>query len=288
MWAGEGHRVGILAIDPASPFSGGAVLGDRVRMRRCEDLDRVFIRSMSARGYSGGLNEAALDLCSVFAMYGVSRIILETVGVGQNELQVAFVADCTLVVCVPGLGDSVQAAKAGLMEVGDIYVVNKGDLPGASTVARDLVAMLALVFAGKPRRNQGPVGGAMPAAVPGTTRQLLEERYGNALQPGGSWHPPVLTAIASDGNTIGPVVGAVEQCAVWLEESGRGHARRLRNIDMQLRDILRRRLLDRYFGYRDPVADRHYNRWIRDIATGCIDPHSAVERMLSEGESNET
>jgi LAO/AO transport system kinase len=284
-WAAREHLVGVLAVDPASPFSGGAVLGDRVRMQRCEGLDRVFIRSMSARGHSGGLNEAALDLCAVFSSFGISRILLETVGVGQNEVEVAFVADCTMVVCAPGLGDSVQAAKAGLMEVGDIYVVNKGDLTGAAIVARDLTNMLSLVFPGDPGVTS--TEGSSTAMVDGPARRQLEERYGHPSQAGGSWHPPVLTTVASDENTVEPVVAAVELCSRWLQDSGRGHARRMHNSALQLRRILQQRLLERHFGKDHGKVSARYARWIEAVAAGRIDPHSAADGMIAEGEPDE-
>lgn len=277
-WSGLGHEVAIIAIDPASPFSGGAVLGDRVRMRRSEDLDSVFIRSMSARGHAGGLNEAALDLCTVLGGFGVARILLETVGVGQNEVEVAFVADCTLVLSVPGLGDSVQAAKAGLMEVGDVYVVNKGDLPGAGAVARDISNMLALVFAGSPGRNIGPADTFMLAAVPGPTRQRLGERYGDPSKPGGTWHPPVLTTIASDDKTVAAVIETIEACAGWMDESGQRDQRNLNRVGIHLRNILQRRLLERTLAGARPQLS--FNGLVKAIAERRIDPYGAADRLL--------
>jgi len=279
-WSGLGHQVAIIAIDPASPFSGGAVLGDRVRMRRSEDLDSVFIRSMSARGHAGGLNEAAFDLCTVLGGFGVTRILLETVGVGQNEVEVAFVADCTLVLSVPGLGDSVQAAKAGLMEVGDIYVVNKGDLAGASAVARDISNMLALVFAGVPGRNVGPADTSMLAAVPGPTRQRLGERYGDPSKPGGAWHPPVLTTTATDDKAVAAVVEAIEDCAGWMDESGQRALRNLDRVGIHLRNILQQRLLERMLagaGSRLP-----FDELVKAIAERRIDPYGAADRLLDD------
>lgn len=276
--AGRGQRVGVLAIDPASPFSGGAVLGDRMRMRRCEDLDDVFVRSMSARGHAGGLNESAVDLCAVMAGHGVTRLLLETVGVGQNEVEVAFVADCTLVVSVPGLGDSVQASKAGLTEVGDIYVVNKGDRPGADHVARDLVAMLSLVFPGQPGRSTGRAG-PTAASVPGATRDLLTARYGDPDQPGGAWHPPVLTVTAVDGGGVDALADMIEDFGAWLAEGGRKSQRQIAQAQAHLLAILRRRLLERHLG-RDGVSGSSLAALVSRIARGEIDPHAAAEAML--------
>lgn len=279
-WAGAGHRVGVLAIDPASPFSGGAVLGDRVRMRRSEELDAVFIRSMSTRGHAGGLNASAADLCAVLAGSGFSRIILETVGVGQNEMEVAFVADCTLVVAVPGLGDSVQAAKAGLMEVGDIYVVNKIDLPGAATVARDIAAMLSLVFAGQPGRNTGAVDTPIPAFVPGEARSRLAERFGDPASPAGWWYPPVVSTSADDGQAVARLVETIETCGAWLAGSGQLGKRRMQQAEARLRDILKARLLARQL--RDAsLAGAPFDAWVEAVAQRRLDAHEAADRLLA-------
>jgi len=280
-WSQLGHEVAIIAVDPASPFSGGAVLGDRVRMRRSEDLDSVFIRSMSARGHVGGLNEAALDLCTVLGGFGMTRILLETVGAGQNEVEVAFVADCTLVLSVPGLGDSVQAAKAGLMEVGDIYVVNKGDLAGAGAAARDISNILALVFAGSPGRNIGAADASALAAVPGPTRQRLSERYGDPAKPGGAWHPPVLTTTATDDSAVDAVVEAIEVCAKWMAESGRREVRNLNRVGIHLRNILQQRLLEQTLAH--ARTQLPFDGWVKAIAEHRIDPYSAADRILDVG-----
>lgn len=278
-WSDLGHEVAIIAVDPASPFSGGAVLGDRIRMRRSQDLDAVFIRSMSARGHAGGLNEAALDLCTVLSGFGMTRILLETVGVGQNEVEVAFVADCTVVLSVPGLGDSVQAAKAGLMEVGDVYVVNKGDLAGAAAVARDISNMLALVFAGTPGRNSGAADMSMLAAVPGPTRQRLIERYGDVSKPGGAWHPPVLTTTATDDKAVETVVETIEAFAGWMRESGQADLRNLNRVGIHLRNILQRRLLERTLA--NAGSRVSFDSWVQAVAAQQIDAHSAADQILN-------
>jgi len=284
IWAGQGHRVGIIAIDPASPFSGGAVLGDRVRMRCAEDDERVFIRSMSARGHGGGLNEAAVDLCAVLASHGITRILLETVGVGQNEVEVAFVADCTLVVSVPGLGDSVQAAKAGLLEVGDIYVVNKGDLPGATSVARDLRTMLALVFPGRPGENIGPADASMIAGVPGAMRSILTARFGASEDEGGAWHPPIVVVSAAESTALNDLALAVDTFDGWLRKSGHLARRRRARIDRHLQSLLTRRLLERLMRSSSRLSEHGLSDWICSIMDGTLDPHSAVDAILVQGE----
>lgn len=140
----RGNSVGIIAVDPTSPFSGGAILGDRVRMMDISGLEGVFVRSMATRGVLGGLNQSARDVAKILDSFGKDIIIIETVGVGQDEVEVVKAADLVLVVCVPGQGDGIQAIKAGIMEIADLFVVNKADLPGADQVVADIVSMLDL------------------------------------------------------------------------------------------------------------------------------------------------
>ncbi len=285
-WATLGHRVAVLAIDPASPFSGGAVLGDRIRMQRSEQLDQVYIRSMSARGHEGGLNASAFDLCSVLAGSGATRIILETVGVGQNEIEVAFVVDCTLVVAVPGLGDVVQTAKAGLMEVGDIYVVNKSDLPGAATVAGDIAAMLSLVFFGAPGRNAAMADASAPLPLPNAARTLLNRRFGDPADACGSWHPPVIRTSTSDEASTATLVDAIENCRAWLGEGGHLRSRRAGQVEAQLRNILKTRLYERLI--RDiSLSGKPLEAWVEMIVHNEIDAHAAADRLLG-GPGGET
>ncbi len=140
----RGNSVGIIAVDPSSPFSGGAILGDRARMMDISDLEGVFVRSMATRGVLGGLNQSARDVAKILDSFGKDIIIIETVGAGQDEIEVVKTADLVLVVCVPGQGDGIQAIKAGIMEIADVFVVNKADLPGADQVATDILSMLDL------------------------------------------------------------------------------------------------------------------------------------------------
>lgn len=140
----KGNKVGVIAVDPSSPFSGGALLGDRIRMMDVSDLDSVFVRSMATRGALGGLNQSARDVAKIMDAFGKDYILIETVGVGQDEIEVVKTADMVLVVCVPGQGDSIQAIKAGIMEIADLYVVNKADRDGADQVVADIESMLDL------------------------------------------------------------------------------------------------------------------------------------------------
>ncbi len=187
-----GRRVGVLAVDPSSPFSGGALLGDRIRMQEHATDPDVFIRSMASRGHLGGLASATPQAVRVLDAAGCDPVLVETVGVGQSEVEVASEADTTIVLLAPGMGDGIQAAKAGILEVGDIFVVNKADRDGADSTARELRHMISL----------GPSGQA------------------------GAWRPPVLKVVATRGEGLPELVAAIDGHREWLASSGTGSARR--------------------------------------------------------------
>jgi LAO/AO transport system ATPase len=191
-----GKRVGVLAVDPSSPFSGGALLGDRVRMQDHATDDGVFIRSMASRGQLGGLSAAVPQALRVLDAAACDIVLVETVGVGQAEVEVASLADTTLLVVAPGFGDGIQAAKAGIIEIADVFVVNKADRDGADQVARDLRYMQSL-------------GG--PHSAPG------------------SWRPPIVKAVASRGEGVDKVIEAIEKHRAWMDEHDElSHRRRVR------------------------------------------------------------
>src|SRR5829696_10241966 len=193
----DGRRVGVLAMDPSSPFTGGALLGDRVRMQEHATDAGVYIRSMATRGHLGGLAWATPQALRVLDAAACDVVIIETVGVGQSEVEVAALADTTLVLLAPGMGDGIQAAKAGILEIGDLYVVNKADRDGADQVRRDLRSMLA-----------------------------------RAERPEGAWRPPVLATVAPEGRGAEEVVDAIDEHRTWAAESGdlgRRRVRRARN-----------------------------------------------------------
>jgi LAO/AO transport system kinase len=201
----EQRTVGVLAVDPTSPFSGGAILGDRIRMQQHHADPGVFIRSMASRGSLGGIAAATIDLALLLDAAGKDVVLIETVGVGQDEVEVARLADVTIVVMMPGMGDDVQAIKAGIMEVADIFVINKADRPGADALERDVRALLSMA--------------------------------GN----NGKWSPPVLKTVATEGQGIGEVLEAVRK----FQESGQRRNRRADLWRLRLRDMLRERLLER-------------------------------------------
>ena len=187
-----GHRVSVLAVDPSSPFSGGALLGDRIRMQAHAVDDQVFIRSMASRGHLGGLAAATPQAIRVLDAAGFGLIIVETVGVGQAEVAIASLADSVVVLLAPGMGDAVQAAKAGILEVADLFVVNKADKPDSQQVVRDLRGMLALA-------ERGPE----------------------------DWKPPIVTTVAVKGEGVGELVQRLDQHWAWLGTSGELKNRRL-------------------------------------------------------------
>lgn len=236
----QGQRVGVIAVDPTSPFSGGAVLGDRVRMNDHAPDPEVFIRSMGTRGHLGGLSRATSAAIRALDLFGCQTIIVETVGVGQSEVDVMRVCDCTLMVTVPGLGDEVQAIKAGVMEVGDVFVVNKADLDGARKAARQLRAML----------------------------DLSESE----------WRPPVelVTAIERDG--LDRAWDAIAQHRAFMSESGRLERRRLDRARSELVGLAQRSVVER--ATRSAAQVALIEELSAQIAARTLDPYRALSQLL--------
>ncbi|MCX5210751.1 methylmalonyl Co-A mutase-associated GTPase MeaB [Kitasatospora sp. NBC_00240] len=239
-----GKRVGVLAVDPSSPFSGGALLGDRVRMQDHATDPEVFIRSMATRGHLGGLSWTAPQALRVLDAAGCEVILVETVGVGQSEVEIAAQADTTVVLLAPGMGDGIQAAKAGILEIGDLFVVNKADRDGADATARELNHMLGL----------------------GETREP------------GAWRPPILKTVAARGEGVDEVVEALEKHRAWLEEHGELAARRRRRASDEIEAIaltaLRARIGDLH-------GDRHLDALAERVAAGELDPYGAADQLVA-------
>ncbi len=234
-------EVGVLAIDPSSPFSGGAILGDRVRMQD-HALDRsVFIRSMATRGHLGGLALATPEAVRVLEASGRQWVLIETVGVGQVEVEVAGAADTTVVVVNPGWGDAVQANKAGLMEIADLFVINKADRPGADDTRRDLDQMLDL----------------------------------SSL---GDWRPPVVATSAVTGTGLDDVWAAIGEHRSYLESSGRLESRRADRVSEELAHILRERLEDRA---RHLAEGQEFESLRAEVVARRLDPWSATDQLLA-------
>ncbi|CAL9565629.1 MULTISPECIES: methylmalonyl Co-A mutase-associated GTPase MeaB [Streptomyces] len=239
----QGKRVGVLAVDPSSPFSGGALLGDRVRMGEHASDPGVYIRSMATRGHLGGLAWAAPQAVRVLDAAGCEVILVETVGVGQSEVDIAAQADTSVVLLAPGMGDGIQAAKAGILEIGDVYVVNKADRDGADATVRELNHMLGLGEARKP----------------------------------GDWRPPVVRTVAARAEGVDETVAALEKHRGWMEEHGvlaeRRAARAAKEIENIAVTALRERMGELRGGKRlEALAAR--------VAGGALDPYAAADELV--------
>ena len=239
----NGSRVGVLAVDPSSPFSGGALLGDRVRMQEHALDPQVYIRSMASRGHLGGLSWSAPQALRVLDGAGCDVVLVETVGVGQSEVEVVALADTTVVLVAPGMGDGIQAAKAGILEVADVLVVNKADRDGAESTVRELRHMLAL---GSPRAP-------------------------------GDWRPPVIATVASSGQGVDELMGALAKHREWLQVSGAGRTRRLARASAEIEAIALRVLRSRLA---DVPRGEGLDALAAQVADGATDPYGAADVLV--------
>ncbi len=244
-WRKAGGRVGVLAVDPSSPFSGGALLGDRIRMQDHATDPDVFIRSMATRGHLGGLAWATPQALRVLDAAGCDVVLLETVGVGQSETEVVSLADTTVVLLAPGMGDGIQAAKAGILEVADAFVVNKADRDGADATVRDLKYMISL---------------------------------GRREKQGAAWRPPVLKTVATRGQGVDDVVAAIAAHREWMVSHGELDARRQHRAEAEIEAIaveqIRAKLGD-VRGWRTLPA------LARRVVAGEVDPYRAADDLVS-------
>ncbi len=285
-WAAAGERIAVLAIDPSSPYSGGAVLGDRIRRSRSAGHANIYFRSLSSRGHVGGLSETATDLVAVLSLFDFRRVVIETVGAGQADIEIHGTADCTVVLTVPGLGDSVQASKAGLMEIGDVFVVNKADLPGAEGAARMVENALAAAYMGEPGVNRPAeprAGPARTSSVPTNIapgRAALLRRHGDISAGQSAWVPPVIQVIATDNQRIADLAGTIDSFLAWSEDTGRRTERRRERAYAQIMRALTVRLLAPY--QRAPGADQWpatVRPWVEKIAQGEASPVEAAAAL---------
>ncbi|HVZ51500.1 MAG TPA: methylmalonyl Co-A mutase-associated GTPase MeaB [Pseudolabrys sp.] len=287
-WAQAGMRVAVLAVDPSSPYSGGAVLGDRIRRTRSGGFDNTYFRSLSARGHVGGLSETATDLAAVLSLFGFARVIVETVGAGQSDIEIQSTADCTVVVSVPGLGDGVQASKAGMMEIGDIFAVNKADLPGADLAARTIEGALAAAYMGNPginavNRRAQP---APPAYTVTPGIAALMRRHGDMARDDSVWVPPVIAVAATENRHIDRLAETVQNFLDWSEGSGRRARRSRERAYAQMMRALSTMLLAPYA--REPGAEQWpaaVEPWIERIAKGEASPLEAARALLDRTRS---
>lgn len=241
----QGERVGIVAVDPSSPFSGGAILGDRIRMQTLGLDSGVFIRSMATRGNLGGLARSTVDAVSILDAGGYGKIIIETVGVGQDEVEVVKAADISVVVLVPGMGDDIQAIKAGIMEIGDVFVINKADREGVLTTEKELEALLSLA-----------------------TRD-------------DSWEPPIVKTVATEGKGIQELAAAIEKYRTFHLQTKSGDVRRRAIARWRILELLRERLVAQTL--ESDSASAKLDRLAGEVASRQRDPYSAVEELMNSG-----
>jgi len=237
------QRVGVVAVDPTSPYSGGAILGDRIRMQGHASDSGIFIRSMATRGFLGGLARSTAEVALLLDAAGKQQILIETVGVGQDEVDIVRLADCVLVVLVPGLGDDIQNMKAGLMEIGDIFVLNKADREGADRLEEQLHAMLSLVM------------------------------------PRDGWHPPVVRTVATENRGIDQLADVVEKFRRHFESSGIRRKRHIEHWKNRLIEMLESRLLEKVLGGKG--GEERLTALAAAVAERKKDPFSAVNELLN-------
>jgi len=237
------QTVGIIAVDPTSPFTGGAILGDRIRMQSHATDAGIYIRSMATRGFLGGLASATGDVALLLDAAGKQIVLIETVGVGQDEIDIVRLADCTVVVLVPGLGDDVQNMKAGLMEIADIFVLNKSDREGVDRLEQQLQAML----------------------------QIVPVRDG--------WKPPVVRTVASENKGIEALAAAIADFRGHFQRSRERQVKKIEHWKQRLIELLEARLLDRVLG--NPQGEKTLHALAQEVAERKKDPYAAVSELLA-------
>lgn len=238
------EQVGVIAVDPTSPYSGGAILGDRIRMQGHASDAGMFIRSMATRGFLGGLARATAEVAMLLDAAGKQQVLIETVGVGQDEIDIVRLADCVLVVMVPGLGDDIQNMKAGLMEIGDIFVLNKADREGADRLEQQLLAMLSLVM------------------------------------PRDGWHPPVVRTVATENKGIAELAEAIGKFGKHFEASGERQRKHVEHWKRRLLELVESRLLEQVLG--GASGEARLTELAQAVAERKKDPFAAVNEILAK------
>jgi LAO/AO transport system kinase len=241
----QGKTIGIVAVDPTSPFSGGAILGDRIRMSSHHADPGIFIRSMATRGALGGLSHTTADIATVLDASGRDLVMIETVGVGQDEIDIVRLADVTMVILVPGMGDDVQSIKAGIMEIADVFVINKADRDGAERVEREIRAMQSLAH---PRTD--------------------------------NWTPPIVKTVASDGTGVPELAAAIDSYEKFLDGTELGRKRRMENWRDRLIAMLRDELLERVL--RQQMSDADATRFAAEVAEHKRDPYTLIDEIIGK------
>jgi LAO/AO transport system kinase len=282
-----GLSVGVIAVDPTSPFTGGALLGDRIRMEAVALDPGVFIRSMATRGSLGGLAEATGEVADVLDAFGTERILIETVGVGQSELDVSRNADSTMVVLVPESGDSIQTLKAGLMEIADMFVVNKADRPGADRLRNELELMLGLrsgeTLKNVPAHHGAQLGRPMTKAEklamnPAKAAREAASREPRAESEESQWTPAVLRSVATKGEGVEEVVSAVDRHFHYLERTGGLHERRRARLRRRVVAVVESKVRRRLWS--DPALSAWLDEQLPSLEAGTRNPFQVADELL--------
>jgi LAO/AO transport system kinase len=264
-----GKKVGVLCVDPSSPYTGGAILGDRIRMTRHSTDPGVFIRSVATRGHLGGLSRSARDMVRVLDAAAFDVVLVETVGVGQDELEITRTAHTTLVVSAPGLGDEVQAIKAGLLETADVFAVNKADRDGADGTVRDLELMIALgteaMVASAKRKGHVVHGGVKVDALPDAPAADTAR-----------WTPPIHKCVATRGEGIGELLASLERHRAWVTDAEAGRERRRARLVEEVRESLREALIDAA----TTALASELDAAAAAVDARTVDPYTATERLV--------
>jgi LAO/AO transport system kinase len=265
----RGQRVGVVAVDPTSPYTGGAILGDRIRMARHTTDEGVFIRSMATRGHMGGLSRSAREVVRILDASGYGVVLVETVGVGQDELEITRTAHSTLVVMAPGMGDEVQATKAGILECADVFAVNKADRDGADATARDLELMIALGNDSMRAlsKNRGHATHTAADGHVAVATGAVGER----------WTPPIVKCVATRGEGMGELMTALDGHRAWVEGTPAGRARREMRMGEEVREALREALIDAAV---HDLGDR-IDAAVQAVDARTLDPYTATEGLVA-------
>lgn len=269
LYRAQGLKVAVVAVDPTSPFTGGALLGDRIRMESVSLDPHVFIRSMATRGSVGGLATTTEEVADVLEAFGFDRILIETVGVGQTELDVAGTAETTVVVLVPESGDGIQTLKAGVMEIAEVYIVNKSDRPGADKLRQEVEVMLGI--------RRGNAFAHVPAHHRSDRR---------TVQPSDGWEPPVLATVASTGEGIDTLVAALDRHHDHLAASGKLAERRKRRLAARTRAVVDRAI--RQWVREETRAEELLARRLPEVADGGRSPYDVAAEILDQLRSGVT
>jgi LAO/AO transport system kinase len=278
-----GLSVGIVAVDPTSPFTGGALLGDRIRMESVALDPGVFIRSMATRGSLGGLAATTREVADVLDAFGLDRVLVETVGVGQTELDIARTADTSVVVLVPESGDSIQTLKAGLMEIADLFVVNKADRPGADRLRNELELMLGLrdgaTLKHVPAHHGVDLGRAMTEAERMAMNPGRAARAAAKSAVSDRWTPPVLRSVATKGEGVTELAGALDRHFRYLEQSGTLRERRRARLRERVVDVVQQRVSARL--WRDAATNRWLDDQLPGLESGATNPFAVADALLA-------